>query len=47
MGNDTVQHVDKLDVVWKGIAASNVVKHILVLGIMKNNVSAWKEGVWG
>ena len=21
MGNDTVQHVDELDVVWKGIAA--------------------------
>ena len=46
VGNDTVQHVDELDVVWKGIAAYNVVKQILVLGIVKNNLSAWK-GVFG
>ena len=47
MDNETVQHVDELDAVWKGIAALNVVKQILVLGIMENNFSAWKEGVWG
>ena len=47
MGNDTLQHVDELDVVWKGIAAKNVVKQILVLGIVKNNFSALKMGVWG
>ena len=35
MGNDTVQLVHKLDVVWEGIAAQNVVKQILVLGIVK------------
>ena len=47
MGNDTVQHVDKLDVVWKGIAAKNVVNQIRVPGIVKNNFSAWKGSVWG
>ena len=46
MCNDTVQHVDELDVVGKWLAAYNVVKQILVLGIVMNNFSAWKEGVW-
>ena len=47
MGDDTVKLVDKFDVVWKGIAAYNIVKQILIPGIVKNNFSTWKWGVWG
>ena len=47
MGDDTVKLVDEFDVVWKGIAAYNIVKQILIPGIVKNNFSTWKWGVWG
>ena len=47
IGEDTVQVIDKLDIVWKWIAAQQAVEQAFIHGIVKNSFLAQKGGFCG